>query len=437
LSIEELINQRQKDFLSAGAEGDSSSKEYVDKKMQVYQRVRQRISENRDLFLTHGSQDLQYIRNNIWKIIEDEQESNRSEWILTSYERAEILEQLMHTMFGYGIIEPLINDRSITEIMVNGINKIYIEKDGQLQLAKDRRGAPLKFRSNDELFQVIEKIVAPINRKIDESDPIVDARLPNGSRVNVVLSPISLDGPALTIRKFPEKPYTMHELVKFGMCSAEVAKFLERLVKARFNIIISGGTGSGKTTFLNALSMFIPAESRIVTTEDAAELKLSHAENIIRLETRPPNIEGKGAIHIRELVRSSLRMRPDRIIVGEVRAGEALDMLQAMNTGHEGSLSTIHANSAKDMVSRLETMVLMAGLELPIPAVRQQIASAVEIVVQLSKGSGGKRRVIEIGEVIGMDKEQVVIQSLFHWEEKEGLIQTNNEFKALHKLERR
>lgn len=217
MSIEELIKQRQNDYLDEGMVGDKTSVEYTDKKTQVYHRVRLRISENRDLFLSNGLEDLQYIRNNIWKIIEDELEANRSQWILSSYERAEILEQLMHTMFGYGIIEPLIHDRSITEIMVNGINKIYIEKNGELQLARDRRGMLLKFKTEDELHQVIEKIVSPMNRKIDESDPIVDVRLPNGSRVNVVLSPISLDGPAITIRKFPEKPYTMSELVDFGM----------------------------------------------------------------------------------------------------------------------------------------------------------------------------------------------------------------------------
>lgn len=417
MSIEELIKQRQQEFLNNQQQVSSQQTGAANKKEQVFQRVRYRISENRDLFLSNGLDNLSHIRNSVWKMIEDELETNRAEWILTSYERAEILEQLIHTMFGYGVLEPLIHDKSITEIMVNGANKIYLEKDGIIELARDRRGKPLEFKSRDELYQIIEKIVAPINRKIDESDPIVDARLPNGSRVNIVLSPVSLDGPAITIRKFPEKPYTMSELVATDMCSTEAAILLERLVKSRYNILISGGTGSGKTTFLNALSMFIPHDSRIVTIEDAAELKLSQADNIIRLETRPPNIEGKGAIPIRELVRTSLRMRPDRIIVGEVRAGEALDMLQAMNTGHEGSLSTLHANTAMDAIHRLETMVLMAGLELPIPAIRQQIASAIEIIVHLGKTNGGKRRVIEISEVIGIHNERVSIESLFKWNE--------------------
>ncbi|RTE11331.1 CpaF family protein [Paenibacillus whitsoniae] len=360
--------------------------------------------------------DIAYIRNTIWKMIEDEIALQNKEWMLNSYDRSEVLEQLMHTMFGYGVLDSLIHDPQVTEIMVNGIHKIYVEKEGVLQLARDRKGQPLTFARQEELLHVIEKIVSPINRKVNESEPIVDARLPNGSRVNIVLNPISLDGPAVTIRKFPDKPYTMEQLVKFGTLTSEVADWLTQLVEARYNIIISGGTGSGKTTFLNALAMGVPRQDRVVTIEDAAELKLSNAENLIRLETRPPNIEGKGEIKIRELLRTALRMRPDRIIVGEVRGGEALDMLQAMNTGHDGSLSTGHANSAVDMLSRLETMVLMSGFELPVTAIRQQISSAVDFIIHLGKLRDGKRRVTEIVEVLGMEQGSIQLQSLYKWD---------------------
>ena len=413
--VEELIKLHQDKVISDQSEERGS--DVADRKMEIFQQVRLRISENRDMFAFGSLQDMQYIRNSIWKIIEDEMESNRTDRLLTSYERAEILEQILHTMFGFGILEPLIHDPLVTEIMVNGLNKIFIEKDGKLQLARDRKGLPLKFNRVEELLHVIEKIVSPVNRKINESDPIVDARLPSGSRVNVVLQPISLDGPAVTIRKFPEKPYTMNQLVEFGTLTPESADFLANLVKAKYNLIISGGTGSGKTTFLNALSMHIPSDERLITIEDAAELKLSMAENLIRLETRPPNIEGKGEINMRDLVRNALRMRPDRIIVGEVRGGEALDMLQAMNTGHDGSLSTGHANSADDILSRLETMVLMAGFELPIYAIRQQVASGVDIIVQLSKMRSGKRCVVEIVEVLQVQAGVVQTQTLFSWDE--------------------
>lgn len=436
MSVEDLIKKKQQEYLITQTTSSNSHRyDPFDKKAEVYNRVRQRISENRDLFIAGLDRDISYIRNNIWKIIEDEMESNRKDWVLTSYERAEVLEQLMHTMFGYGILEPLIHDPLVTEIMVNGIDKIYIEKNGQIQLAKDRKGKPLKFNNNDELMHVIEKIVSPLNRKINESDPIVDARLPNGSRVNAVLNPISIDGSSLTIRKFPEKPYTMQQLIQFDTLTAEIADLLEKMVIARYNLIISGGTGSGKTTFLNSLSMVIPSTSRLVTIEDAAELKLAHAENIIRLETRPSNMEGKGEITMRDLVRTSLRMRPDRIIVGEVRSGEALDMLQAMNTGHEGSLSTGHANSAVDMLSRLETMVLMAGLELPIPAIRQQIASAIDFIIHLSKMRDGKRKIVEIVEVLGMENGSIKIQTLCKWDEKtKTLASTGNQIKAIDKF---
>ncbi|OAS16042.1 CpaF family protein [Paenibacillus oryzisoli] len=416
MSIEDLIKRRQERMFVKEAAVANEVIDVINNKAEIFSSVRQKIADNRELFSNDNKNDLPYIRNAIWRIIEDEIDMQKKEWLLSSYDRSEILEQLMHTMFGYGILDSLIHDPQVTEIMVNGIHKIYIEKDGLLQLARDRKGQPLVFSRQEELLHVIEKIVSPLNRKVNESEPIVDARLPNGSRVNVVLNPISLDGPAVTIRKFPEKPYTMEQLVKFDTLPLEVANWIANLVKARYNIIISGGTGSGKTTFLNALAMSVPRQDRVVTIEDAAELKLSNAENLIRLETRPPNIEGKGEIKIRELLRTALRMRPDRIIVGEVRGGEALDMLQAMNTGHDGSLSTGHANSAVDMLSRLETMVLMSGFELPIAAIRQQVSSAVDFIIHLGKLRDGKRRVTEIVEVLSMDQGNIQLQSIYKWD---------------------
>lgn len=414
MNVEELIKRRQEEQLQQKAiPGNSSS---GDVKTEIFNKLRHKIAENRELFASDMKQDALYVRNTIWRIIEDELAANRTDWMLNSFDRLEILEQLLHTMFGYGILEPLIHDPQVSEIMVNGMNKIYIEKNGVMQLALDRKGEPLVFARPEELLHVIEKIVSPINRKVNESEPIVDARLPNGSRVNVVLNPISLDGPTLTIRKFPERPYSMRELVDFGTLNTEVADWLGQLVEAKYNIIVSGGTGSGKTTFLNAMGMFIPKQDRVVTIEDAAELKLKNVDNLIRLESRPPNIEGKGEIKIRDLLRTALRMRPDRIIVGEVRGGEALDMLQAMNTGHDGSLSTVHANSATDTLSRIETMVLMAGLDLPIQAIRQQTASAIDLIVHLSKMRDGRRKVVEIVEVLDIESGQIKLQPLYKWD---------------------
>lgn len=270
----------------------------------------------------------------------------------------------------------------------------------------------VKFKDDQHVMHVIEKIVAPLGRRIDESSPMVDARLPNGSRVNVIIPPLALDGPSITIRKFSEKPYTVKDLINFGTMTPNVAMFLKACVEARLNIVVSGGTGSGKTTTLNVISSFIPEDERIVTIEDAAEIQLGQ-DHVLRLETRPPNIEGKGAITIRDLVRNSLRMRPDRIVVGEVRSGEALDMLQAMNTGHDGSLTTGHANTPRDMLARLETMVLMAGMELPVKAIREQIASAVDIIVQQSRLKDGSRRITHISEVTGMEGDIITMQDIF------------------------
>lgn len=387
--------------------------------------MRERLTKNRSLVDLSTPESQEEIREMAWRVIEEESGGQFAYLMLTTLEKGELLEKLLQTMFGLGILEPLLNDPSIKEIMINGAKQVFIERDGRPELARDKQGQALAFHDQAELMHVIDKIVSPINRKVDEVDPIVDGRLPDGSRVNIVIKPISLDGPAVTIRKFPQAPYTLEELVSFGVLPGEVAEILGLMVQAKYNFFISGGTGSGKTTFLNSLSMKIPSWERLVTVEDAAELKLVQAENIVRLETRPPNIEGKGSITMGDLVRTALRMRPERIIVGEVRGGEALDMLQAMNTGHDGSLSTGHANSARDLLGRLETMVLMAGLELPVTAIRQQIVSAVDIVVHLAKFRDGKRRVAQITEIIGLEHNEILTQDLFAFQEQGMDIQGN------------
>ncbi len=329
---------------------------------------------------------------------------------LTFEDKNELLERVQHELQGYGPITPLLEDPTVSEVMVNGPYQIYYEQNGKIQKSDSA------FHDDAHVSRVIERIVSPLGRRIDESSPMVDARLPDGSRVNAIIPPLSLKGPTLTIRKFSETPFQIHDLISFGTLSPEMADFIEMCVKSRLNIFISGGTGSGKTSSLNVLSSFIPNDERIVTIEDAAELKLSQ-EHVISLESRPSNIEGKGEITIRELVRNALRMRPDRIVVGEVRGAEALDMLQAMNTGHDGSLSTGHANSPRDMLSRLETMVLMAGFDLPLRAIREQIANAIDIIVQQSRLKDGSRKMIKITEILGMEGDTIVMQDLFVFKE--------------------
>lgn len=333
---------------------------------------------------------------------------------LTADEKSKIIDDLIDDVCGYGPIEEFLKDREVTEIMVNNPSTIYIEKFGKIYPTMKT------FLDEPHLFRTIDKIVSKVGRRVDESAPYVDARLPDGSRVNVITHPLAINGPMLTIRKFAADPFTIDDLVELGTCTQKVADFLEKCVRGRMNVIASGGTGTGKTTTLNVLSSFIPEDERIITIEDAAELQL-HQKHVLRLESRPPNIEGKGEITIRDLVRNTLRMRPDRIIVGEVRGGEALDMLQAMNTGHDGSISTVHANSPRDVLSRLETMVLMAGLDLPTRAIREQISSAINLIVHMNRLKDGTRRFISITEVQGMEGEIITLQDLFIFDFSMGI----------------
>ena len=328
---------------------------------------------------------------------------------LSPEEQVRLAAAVFDDILGYGPLEAFLADPTVTEVMVNSDESIFIEREGRLY------ETDVRFVTQDHLRRVIERIVAQVGRRIDESSPMVDARLPDGSRVNAVIPPLAVDGPALTIRKFSKDPFTAADMVRLGTMAPEVAEFSQACVEGRLNMLISGGTGTGKTTLLNVMSSFIPEDQRIVTIEDAVELRLNQ-RHVIRLEARPANMEGRGEVPIRELVRNSLRMRPDRIVVGEVRGGEALDMLQAMNTGHEGSLSTVHANSPRDAISRLETMVLMAGFDLPVKAIREQISSALDVIVQLDRLSDGSRRVTKVSEVVGMEGQIVTLQDVFEFE---------------------
>jgi len=330
--------------------------------------------------------------------------------ILSRAERMTLFEQVAAEILGLGPLEPLLRDDTVTEIMVNGPDNIYIERHGKVEKT------PYKFESDDHVMRIIDRIVAPLGRRVDESQPYVDARLPNGDRVNVIIPPLSIVGPVITIRVFAKIPFTMEDFVELGTFTPELAEFVEASVKARLNVIVTGGTGSGKTTTLNVLSGYIPNDERIITIENAAELQLQQ-EHVVSLESRLPNIEGKGEVTIRDLVINSLRMRPDRIIVGEVRGGEALDMLQAMNTGHDGGMTTLHCNSPRDALARLETMVLMAGEDLPHRAIREQIASAIHLIIHQERMRDGSRKVVQVTEVQGMEGDVIVLQDIFAFEQ--------------------
>ena len=329
--------------------------------------------------------------------------------LLNRSERERLIEEVLDETFGFGPLEILLKEEGVADIMINGPKNVFLEKGGRVIKS------PVTFRDNEHLMQILDRIVSKVGRRIDETSPMCDARLPDGSRVNAIIPPLALDGPSLTIRRFGSNPLTLEDLLKFGAFTPEMVMFLEGAMKARLNIIISGGTGSGKTTLLNTLSSFIQQDHRIITIEDAAELQLQQ-DHVLRLETRPPNIEGKGRVTATDLVKNALRMRPDRIIIGECRGAETLDMLQAMNTGHEGSMTTVHANNPRDAIARIETMINMSGVELPLKAIRQQIASAVDVIIQASRLQGGPRKTTYITEVVGLEQETLIMQDIFRFQ---------------------
>jgi pilus assembly protein CpaF len=330
--------------------------------------------------------------------------------LLNRIERERLIDEVLDETFGFGPLEVQLKDPTISDILVNGPHKVYVERRGKLEKTD------VKFRDTDHLLQIIDRIVSKVGRRVDETSPMVDARLPDGSRVNAVIPPIALDGPSLSIRRFGSNPLKLEDLLNYKAFTPEMAMLMEAAIKARLNILISGGTGCGKTTLLNTLSSFIPGDERVVTIEDAAELQLQQ-DHVVRLETRPPNIEGKGQVSTRDLVRNALRMRPERIIIGECRGAEALDMLQAMNTGHAGSLTTLHANSCRDAQARLETMIMMAGMELPMKAMRQQISSAIDLIIQANRLQGGPRKVTSITEVMNMEQDMIIMQDVFRYKQ--------------------
>jgi pilus assembly protein CpaF len=373
---------------------------------QIRDRVQRKLltDSDGDVNSTHLPQMRQIIETYFNQVLSEEN------LLYTRSNRATILDWVISDILGYGPIEPLLSDPSITEIMANGPKDVYIERYGKIERST------VTFENEAHLMRIIDRIVAPLGRRIDEASPMVDARLPNGYRVNATIPPLSLDGPLLTIRKFAQTPFTAQDLIANGTLTTKLSSFLSACVQARINMVISGGTGTGKTTLLNVVSAFIPDNERIITIEDTAELQLKQV-HVLRLEKRPPNVEGKGEVTIRQLVINALRMRPDRIIVGESRGSEALDMLQAMNTGHDGSMTTIHSNSPRDTLRRIETMVLMAGMELPLKAIREQVASAIDLIAHMDRMRDGTRRVVKVSEVQAMEGENIVMQDLFVFEQ--------------------
>ena len=382
--------------------GQSALDTYQDLKSRVQNKLLSELDPSVDV--TEVAEVRKTIQNLFDQILVEEN------FVLSRTEKTRLFDQIVAEILGLGPLQPLLEDDTITEVMVNGAKNIYVERRGKIQRV------PLTFESNEHVMRIIERIVAPLGRRIDESSPYVDARLPDGSRVNAIIPPVSLIGPVLTIRKFSKTPFTVDQLIQFGSLTAESLQFLDACVKARINVVISGGTGSGKTTLLNVLSSFIPSDERIVTIENAAELQLRQ-EHVITLESRPPNIEGKGEITIRDLVVNALRMRPDRIIVGEIRDEAALDMLQAMNTGHDGSMTTLHSNSPRDTLARLETMTMMAGMDIPMRAIREQVSSAIDLVVHQERMRDGTRKVVNITEVTGMEGDIITMTDVFIYEQ--------------------
>ncbi|HVF56449.1 MAG TPA: CpaF family protein [Pyrinomonadaceae bacterium] len=392
----------------AGGAGDEASPN----KQQSFQEMKQRLHRaviNRMDLTKLGLLEPEQLRSEVARLAEDLLLTDST--ALSTNERERLVEEVRHELFGLGPLEPLLADQTISDILVNSPHNIYIERRGKLERTN------VEFKDNEHLMRVIERIVSTVGRRIDESSPMVDARLKDGSRVNAIIPPLSLDGPVISIRRFGAEPLRISSLIEKNALTKEMAEMFEMCVHARLNILISGGTGAGKTTLLNALSAYIPENQRIVTIEDSAELQLQQP-HVVRLETRPPNIEGKGEVSQRDLVKNALRMRPDRIVIGEVRGGEAIDMLQAMNTGHDGSLTTIHANTPRDALARIETMIQMTGMRLSDRAMRQQIASAINLVIQGARLSDGTRRVTSISEITGMEGEMITMQEIFHYERK-------------------
>jgi pilus assembly protein CpaF len=386
----------------AGRNADSAKAEEFD---QLKRRIHSKLVDKLDLNRV-GELQGDVLRREIRLVVEHL--CDTEETFLNRSERERLIEEVLDETFGLGPLEMLLKDHTISDILINGPKNIYVERRGKLEKT------PVEFRDNGHLLQIIDRIVSKVGRRVDEVCPMVDARLPDGSRVNAIIPPLALDGAAVSIRRFGSHPLKLEDLLNFKAFTPEMVMLLEGAIKARLNMIISGGTGSGKTTLLNTLSSFIPNDQRIVTIEDAAELQLQQ-DHVVRLETRPPNIEGKGAVTATDLVKNALRMRPERIIIGECRGPETLDMLQAMNTGHDGSLTTIHANTPRDGLARLETMIMMTGFELPIKAMRQQISSAVNLIIQASRLQGGVRRVTHITEVVGMEQDTVVMQDIYRY----------------------